>query len=231
MKIGILGSTCVGQSLGHGFVEQGHEVKIGTGNPKQEGLAHWLSENKQASAGSFAETAAFGELLILATDWNKTEDAIIQANPKNFSGKAVLDVSNPLDSVASESWKRAEQPDSGGERLQHRLPGARVVGAFNPTGNAHIFHPNFEEGQPELFICGNDQAAKKEVAELLADFGWPVVDLGSIEASRYLEPLAMGWVTHGLNGRCSRRFCARSHCAYLPFCLEANRAQGQTAQM
>lgn len=231
MKIGILGSTCVGQSLGHGFVEQGNEVKIGARNPKQEGLVHWLSENKSASVGSFAEAAAFGELLILAADWNETEDAIKQANPKNFSGKVVLDVSNPLDSVVDERLKRSEQPDSGGEHLQRRLPGARVVGAFNPTGNAHIFHPNFEEGQPELFICGNDAAAKKEVAGLLADFGWPVVDLGPIEASRYLEPLAMGWVTHGLNGRCSRRFCARSHCAYLSFCPEATRSQGQTAQM
>lgn len=228
MKIGILGSTCVGQSLGHGFVELGQAVKIGARNLQQDGLPRWLSENKQASAGSFAEAAAFGELLVLATDWNETEDAIKQANPKNFSGKVVLDVSNPLDSADRERWTRAEQGDSGGERLQGRLPGARVVGAFNPTGNAYLFHPNFEEGQPELFVCGNDQAAKKEVAELLAGFGWPIVDLGPIQASRYLEPLAMGWVTHGLGGRCSRRFCAKSSCAYLPFCLGANRSQAQT---
>ena len=231
MKIGILGSTCVGQSLGHGFVEQGHEVKIGTSNLQQDGLQRWLLENEQASAGSFAEATAFGELVVLATNWDETEEAIKQSGPKSFSGKVILDLSNPLDSVVDERLKRSEQPDSGGEHLQRRLLGARVVGAFNPTGNAHIFHPNFEEGQPELFICGNDEDAKKEVAELLAGFGWPVVDLGPIEASRYLEPLAMGWVTHGLNGRCSRRFCARSHCAYLPFCLEATRSQGQTAQM
>jgi predicted dinucleotide-binding enzyme len=229
MKIGILGSTCVGQSLGHGFTELGHEVKIGARNLQQDGLQRWLSENKQASAGSFAEAAAFGELVVFATEWDETEETIKQSGPKSFSGKVILDLSNPLDSAAGECWKQAEQPDSGGERLQRRLPGARVVGAFNPTGNAYLFHPNFEEGQPELFICGNDAAAKKEVAGLFADFGWPVVDLGPIEASRYLEPLAMGWVTHGLNGRCSRRFCARSHCTYLPFCLEANRSQAQTA--
>lgn len=229
MKIGILGSTCVGQSLGHSFIELGHDVKIGTSNPKQDGLAGWLSENKLASAGSFAEAAAFGELVVFATDWDEAEEAIKLSGPKSFSGKVILDISNPLESADQERWKRAEQPDSGGERLQRRLPTSRVVGAFNPTGNAYLFHPNFEEGQPELFICGDDGAAKKEVAGLLSDFGWPIIDLGPIEASRYLEPLAMGWVTHGLGGRCSRRFCARSHCAYLPFCLEVNRSQAQTA--
>jgi hypothetical protein len=229
MKIGILGSTCVGQSLGHGFVEHGHEVKIGTRHPVKTEVPNWLAEHPRASIGSFAEAAAFGELVVLATDWDETEEAIKQSGPKSFSGKVVLDISNPLDSADRERWKGAEQTDSGGERLQLRLPDARVVGAFNPTGNAYLFHPNFEEGQPELFICGDNEAAKKEVAKLLADFGWPIIDLGPIEASRYLEPLAMGWVTHGFGGRCSRRFCARSHCAYLPFCLEANRSQAQMA--
>ncbi len=223
MKIGILGSGDMGQALSHGFAELGHEVKIGTRNPKQDKLQVWLVEHKKASAGSFAEAAAFGDLVVLATDWAETEGVIAQAGPQNFSGKVVLDVANPLDSAVGVRPKRvAAQPNSGGEQLQRRLPGARVVGAFNTVGNTHMFRPNFEEGQPDMYICGNDQSAKKEVTAMLADFGWPVIDLGPIEASRYLEPLAMGWITHGLKRRCSRRFCASSRCPFLPFCLDTN---------
>ncbi len=230
MKIGIMGSTDVGRAMGCGFAELGHEVKIGARNPNQEKLKSWLVGHQRTSAGSFAEAAAFGELVVLATGWDETEEAIKLAGSQNFSGKVVLDVTNPLDFAGGKRPEPATgQADSGGERIQRWLPGTKVVKAFNMIGNTHMFRPNFEDGQPDMFICGNDQAAKKEVTAMLADFGWPVVDLGPIDASRYLEPLAMGWITHGLNRRCSESFCASSRCPFLPFCLDTSWSQAQTA--
>lgn len=230
MKIGILGSSDVGRALGHGFAELGHEVKIGALNPNQKELKGWLAEHSGASAGSFAEAAAFGVLVVLATKWEETDDAIEKAGLKNFSGKVVIDVTNPLDLVGGQPPEQATaKPDSGGERLQRRLPRARLVGVFSAAGEAHMFRPNFEEGQPEMFVCGNDKKAKKKVAGILGDFGWPVVDLGPIEASRYMEPLAMGLVTHGLNRRCSRRFCAKSRCSFVPFCRDTDKPRAKAA--
>ena len=98
MKIGILGSGDVGKALGHGFVELGHEVKIGTRSPEK--LSEWVGAHKgKGSAGTFEETAQFGDLLVLATHWQggAAESAIKLAGKNNFGGKIVIDVTNPLD--------------------------------------------------------------------------------------------------------------------------------------
>jgi predicted dinucleotide-binding enzyme len=77
------------------------------------------------------------------------------------------------------------------------LTTARVVKAFNIVGNAHMFRPDFSGGPPDMFIAGNDAAAKDVVSQILNEFGWEAIDLGGIESSRYLEPLAMTWITYG----------------------------------
>jgi hypothetical protein len=87
--------------------------------------------------------------------------------------------------------------DSGGEQLQRLLPGARVVKAFNTVGNALMFRPDLPGGPPDMFISGNDDDAKRQVAGLLDEFGWGVVDVGGIESSRYLEAMCMVWVIAG----------------------------------
>ncbi|HEU4787844.1 MAG TPA: hypothetical protein VFS57_10555, partial [Gemmatimonadaceae bacterium] len=87
--------------------------------------------------------------------------------------------------------------DSGGDQVQRWLPDARVVKAFNIVGNAHMFRPEFPGGPPDMFIAGNDESAKATVSGILKSFGWEVIDLGGIEGSRYLEPMAMAWVVHG----------------------------------
>ncbi len=199
MKIGILGSGDVGRALGHGFVELGHEVRIGTRHPNQDKLQVWLKEHpRKTSVGAFSEVAAFGDLVIIATGWAGTENAIKLADPNNFSGKTVIDVTNPLDFSGGMPPKLAVgHTDSGGEQVQRWLRGAKVVKAFNTIGNAHMFRPQFTEGKPDMFICGNDGGAKKEATQLLTDFGWPVIDVGGIESSRLLEPLAMLWVIYG----------------------------------
>jgi 8-hydroxy-5-deazaflavin:NADPH oxidoreductase len=199
MKIGILGSGAVGQALGRGFATLGHHVTIGTRRPDDDKLRLWVSETAgKGAVASPAEAARFAELGVLATAWSGTEKAIQLAGPQHFAGKTVIDVTNPLQGAAGGPPTLAlGWSDSAGERVQHWLPAARVVKAFNIVGNAHMFRPQFPGGPPDMFIAGNDAAAKRQVSEILEGFGWGVIDIGGIEGARYLEPLAMLWITYG----------------------------------
>jgi predicted dinucleotide-binding enzyme len=201
MKVGILGTGIVGQTLGNGFAERGHDVKMGSRDAKNEKLRKWVTGGgAHASGGTFAEAAAFGEVIVLATLWSGTGEAIKQAGPRNFAGKVVLDATNPL------AFKPNSPPglaightDSAGEQVQRWLPDAKVVKAFNTVGNAHMVNPSFPGGPPDMLIAGNDDRAKKVVTDICKEFGWPgTVDLGGIEASRYLEPMAIVWVLYGI---------------------------------
>ncbi len=198
MRIGILGTGDVGKALGAGFATLGHEVKIGSRTPDNPKLSEWLAKDgAKRSSGTFEQAAAFGELIVLATHWSGTENAIRLAGPKNFVGKIVIDATNPLNFSSMPPTLTHGHTDSGGEQVQRWVPDAHVVKAFNMVGNAHMFRPQFPGGPPDMFIAGNDDAAKKTVEGILKSFGWDVIDLGGIEASRYLEPLAMAWITHG----------------------------------
>jgi 8-hydroxy-5-deazaflavin:NADPH oxidoreductase len=200
MKIGVLGSGDVGRRLGDGFIELGCTVKIGSRNPNQAKLIEWIDkhEDGKASSGTFTETASFGELDLLATLWDGTPDAIRIAEPRNFAGKIVIDVTNPLDfSKGMPPMLAVGHTDSAGETIQRMLPDAKVVKSFNIVGNPHMIHPDFPGGPPTMFICGNDDEAKKFVIDnILTKFGWETIDTGRIEAARLLEPLALLWIVH-----------------------------------
>ena len=199
-RIGILGTGDVGRSLATGFVGVGHEVKIGSRDPKGAKVKELLGKvGRGASAGTFAEAAAFGEVVVLATLWSGTEAAIRLAAPGNFNGKVVIDATNPL--IFAENAPPALAlglTDSGGEQVQRWLPGAKVVKAFNTVGFAHMFKPQFAGGPPDMFIAGNDDGAKKVVTEILGSFGWSTVDAGGIEGARLLEPMCLLWVGYGV---------------------------------
>lgn len=199
MRIGMLGTGDVGRFLGAGLAGLGHQVMMGSRDPLQDKVQQWVeATGDNASAGTFAEAAAFGELAVLATSWAGTEEAITLANPKNLMGKTILDATNPLDFSGGVPPKLAlGHTDSGGEQVQRWLPGAHVVKAFNIVGHASMTRPDFPGGPPDMFLCGNDASAKEQAAGLARDLGWPVTDLGGIEASRYLEPLAMVWILYG----------------------------------
>jgi predicted dinucleotide-binding enzyme len=199
MKIGILGSGDVGQALGAGLAKLGHDVKMGTRNPGQEKVKAWLDKTKHGvSAGTFAEAAAFAELAVLATNWVGTENAIRLAGLQNFAGKIVIDATNPLDFSSGVPPRLSiGHTTSAGEQVQRWLPESHVIKAFNIVGNAHMVNPQFPGGPPDMFICGNDPGAKKTVNDLVKALGWPVIDIGGIEGSRFLEPLAMIWMLYG----------------------------------
>lgn len=198
MKIGIIGSGDVGRKLADGFIELGHHVKIGSRDPNQSKITDWINKHdkEKASSGTFAETASFGELVVLATLWEGTADAIQLSNSKNLTNKIVIDVTNPLDfSKGIPPTLAVGHTDSGGETVQRLLPDSKVVKAFNIVGNPHMVHPDFPDGRPTMFICGNDEASKKIVTDdILSKFGWETIDIGGIECSRVLEPLALIWI-------------------------------------
>lgn len=200
MKVGILGSGEVGRKLADGFIELGHQVKIGSRDPNQSNITDWIGKHdkEKASSGTFAETASFGELVVLATLWEGTAEAIRLSNSENLASKIVIDVTNPLDfSKGTPPSLALGHTNSGGETVQRTLPNSKVVKAFNIVGNPHMVHPDFPGGKPTMFICGNDEASKKIVTdEILSRFGWETIDIGGIEGSRTLEPLALLWILH-----------------------------------
>jgi hypothetical protein len=198
MNIGILGSGAVGQQLGLGFARLGHDVKIGTRDPGK--LSDWLKQiGQRGAAGSFEDAAKFGEVVVLCTLWEGTQSAIKLADKKNFSGKVVIDVTNPLDfSKGVPPAFVATVGNSGGEQVQRWLPEAKVVKAFNTIGNAIMCNPKRAEGVPDLFIAGDDDAAKKTVTAFAEKWGWAsVIDMGDISQSFWLETFAMLWIHYG----------------------------------
>ena len=200
MRVGILGSGIVGQVLAAGFLKHGHSVMIGTRNPASPEVREWIGKTDGASAGTFADAARFGDLLVLVVLGRIVEKVIELAGPENFAGKTLIDATNPL----------AEGPpvdgvlpfftgprESLGERIQALIPKARVVKAFNSVGSAKMINPQYEQGPPTMFLCGNDAAAKAEVSGVIRQFGWEPFDCGGILASRALEPLCMLWCIPG----------------------------------
>jgi len=199
MKIGMLGTGGVGQALGTGFASLGHEVRMGSRDPASEKVSSWVERiGHLASSGTFQEAASFGKLVVLCTRGEGTENAIELADPKNFANKTVIDATNPVDHFVSLTTMFVGFDDSLGERVQGWLPDSHVVKAFNIVGRKHMVNPNFPGGPPDMFICGNDSAAKQEVTKQLTELGWSTIDIGGIEGARLLEPLGMLWLTYGL---------------------------------
>jgi predicted dinucleotide-binding enzyme len=176
MKIGILGSGVVAQALAGGFLKHGHDVAMGTRTPDK--LKEWSGKNPGARIAGFPDAAKFGEVVVLAVKGNAAMDALRLAGAPQLAGKTVLD-------------------ESLMERLQGEFGGVHFVKAFNSVGNAFMVNPQFRGGKPTMFICGNDEAAKRIVKGILDQFGWETADMGKAEAARAIEPLCMLWCIPG----------------------------------
>lgn len=202
MKIGILGTGMVGQTLGKKLVSMGHEVKLGSRSENNEKAVKWATDNgDKASHGTFEEAAKFGEMIFVATLGTATLDAVRSAGHDNFNGKVVIDVTNPLDPSKGMPPKSlfVGMADSLGEQVQQLIPDAHVVKTLNIVNCQQMVDPSYENGEPDMIMCGNNDDAKHKVTELLKEFGWKnITDLGDIEFSRVLEPFVLLWVCYGI---------------------------------
>lgn len=198
MKIGILGSGDVAKALAGGFLKHGHNVMMGTRTPAK--LAEWLAKNPQGRIASFADAAKYGELVVLAVKGSAAMDVLRLAGAANFEGKPVIDVTNPIADAPPVNGVLkyyTSLDESQMERLQREFSGARFVKSFNSVGNALMVNPQFNGGKPTMFICGNDDAAKKIVSGILDQFGWETADMGKAEGARAIEPLCILWCIPG----------------------------------
>ena len=172
MKIGIVGSGMVGQKIGAALAARGHRVKIGTRSPEKGSLKECAKKTgENASVGTLAEAAGFGEILFLCTKGDATLQALELAGPGNFEGKAVVDVTNPLDfskGMPPSLIKEFTNTNSLGEEVQRALPGARVVKSLNTVNCEVMVNPALSGGEPTMFVCGNDTEAKKSVKGIYA---------------------------------------------------------------
>jgi predicted dinucleotide-binding enzyme len=198
MNVGVLGTGVVGRRLAAGFRSRGHDVMIGSRDPDAADLEQWCSQ-ESVQRGTFADCAAFGELLVLAVLGNAAEEVISLAGPERFAGKVVIDAMNPLDFSHPPAPRLSiSGEDSLGERVQRALPDAKVVKAFNTVGNQFFVDPHLSDGEPTMFIAGDDEGAKATVEEVLRSFGWrDCVDIGGIDGSRELEAICILWVKIG----------------------------------
>ena len=198
MKVGILGSGDVAKALGGGFLKHGHDVTIGTRTPAK--LADWAKQHPQARIGSFADAARFAELGVLAVKGSAAADVLKAAGAANLAGKTVIDTTNPIADAPPVNGVLqfyTSLDESQHERLQRAFPEIKFVKAFNSVGNAFMVNPQFKDGKPTMFICGNDEPAKKTVRTVLDQFGWETADMGQAEAARAIEPLCMLWCIPG----------------------------------
>jgi predicted dinucleotide-binding enzyme len=198
MRIGVLGSGVVGQVLSEGLLAKGHEVMRGSRDPDK--LSGWVAgAGAKAHRGTFVEAASFGELVVVAVKGTAAV-AAVGSCAEALAGKAVIDTTNP---IADGPPVKGVIPfftgpgDSLLERLQGRVPAARFVKAFSCVGNALMVDPKLPGGPPTMFICGDDEAAKRQVVALLGQLGWEAEDLGAAEAARAIEPLCMLWCIPG----------------------------------
>jgi predicted dinucleotide-binding enzyme len=207
MKIGILGSGIVGQTLGAKLIERGEDVVLGTRSPDKlddkkgmgGSLKDWLAGTKgKGRIATFADAAQHGELVINATSGMVSLEALKLAGEQNLSGKILIDVANPLDfSKGMPPSLTVSNTDSLGEQIQRAYPNAKVVKTLNTTNVGVMIDPaKVAGGDHHLFVSGNDAAAKAEVTRLLNTwFGWKnVIDLGDITTARGAEQLLPIWI-------------------------------------
>ncbi|MEM9664601.1 MAG: NAD(P)-binding domain-containing protein [Bacteroidota bacterium] len=198
MKVGILGSGTVAKTLASGFLKHGHEVMLGTRSPDK--LTPWHTDHPGSDVGLLAEAAAFGDLVVLAIKGTAASEALHAAGAANLAGKPIIDATNPIAEAPPENGVLkffTNLDESLMERLQREFSDAHFVKAFNSVGSALMVNPPFEDGQPTMFICGNDAAAKQTVRGILDQFGWETADMGHAEAARAIEPLCMLWCIPG----------------------------------
>lgn len=208
-KIGIIGSGVVGKTLAKGFLQYGYDTTIASrSTEKRLELQAELGNNIHVA--DFASTAQNADIVVLAVKGTKAKEAMLICGLDNLHGKTIIDATNPIADAAPQNGVLRYFSDinfSLMEDLQTTIPNAHFVKAFSCVGSAFMVNPNFDGQKPSMFICGNDDGAKQDVADILTQFGWDIEDMGKAEAARAIEPLAMLWCIPGmLQGKWSHAF-------------------------
>jgi predicted dinucleotide-binding enzyme len=196
MKFGVLGTGMVGLAISNRLAELGHEVMIGTREPSKS-ADKLRSRHEAVKVGTFAESAAFGEILFNATSGMVSIDALKMAGESNLNGKVLVDISNPLDfSKGMPPSLFVTNTDSLGEQIQRAFPKLKVVKALNTVTAPIMVNPKqMADGDHDLFICGDDAGAKETALGILKEFGWTRIhDLGDITNARATEAVLPIWV-------------------------------------
>jgi predicted dinucleotide-binding enzyme len=197
MKIGVFGTGMVGNAIATKLVQVGHDVRMGSRTAGNDKAVGWVkSAGARASEGTFADAAAFGELLFNCTSGSVSLAALEAAGAANLKGKVLIDVSNPLARTAEGMTLSVCNTDSVAEQLQRAFPDLKVVKALNTLTAPLMVNPSLLPGEHDVFMCGNDDGAKARVSQLLKEsFGWKnVVDLGDLSAARGQEMYVIFWV-------------------------------------
>jgi predicted dinucleotide-binding enzyme len=187
----------VGATLGTKLIQVGHEVKMGSRSANNEKAIEWAKQNgNRASYGTFADAAAFGEMVLNCTAGTVSLAALNAAGASNLKGKVLVDVANPLDfSKGMPPTLSVCNSDSLGEQIQRTLPTVKVVKAFNTMNCKVMVEPSLVSGEHDAFLCGNDAQAKEKVMDVMKSFGWKsIIDLGDITAARGMEMLLPIWM-------------------------------------
>ena len=208
-KIGIIGSGVVGKTLAKGFLQYGYDTTIASrSTEKRLELQAELGNNIHVA--DFASTAQNADMVVLAVKGSKAKEALLICGLDNLHGKTIIDATNPIADAAPQNGVLRYFSDinfSLMEDLQTTIPNAHFVKAFSCVGSAFMVNPSFDGQKPSMFICGNNDAAKQDVADILTQFGWDIEDMGKAEAARAIEPLAMLWCIPGmLQGKWSHAF-------------------------
>ncbi|HKW03016.1 MAG TPA: NAD(P)-binding domain-containing protein [Vicinamibacterales bacterium] len=207
MRMAVLGSGAVGQTLAKGLKTHGYDVRIASRSSDK--LADF-SKTTGITALPFEAAASWCEGAVLAVKGTIAEDAVRESGPDNLRGKLVIDVTNPLSDAPPEDGVLrvfTGPNESLMERLQTAFPAIHFVKAFNSVGNALMVNPQLAGGKPTMFYCGNDAGAKKIAARIIDQFGYEGEDLGTAKSARVIEPLCQLWCIPGfLTGKWQHAF-------------------------
>ena len=197
-KVGILGSGDVGKTLAKGFLKHGYQVAIGSDHAEK--LEEFKGENPQIEISTFEQVSQTGDIVVLCVKGTVAEK-IIEKVKRHLLGKTVIDATNPIADVPPQNGVLklfTTLDESLMERLQKIAPDARFVKALNSVGSGLMINPNFRDNtKPTMFICGNNDDAKKKVYEILEKFGFEIEDMGKAESARAIEPLCILWCIPG----------------------------------
>ena len=197
-KIGILGSGDVGKALAKGFLKYDHQVTIGSDHVEK--IAEFKRENPKVETATFEQSAQSSDIVVLCVKGTVAEK-VVEKTKSHLYGKIVIGATNPIADAPPQNGVLkffTSLEESLMERLQKIAPDAQFVKALNSIGSGLMINPDFGNGtKPTMFICGDNDDAKKKVSEILQKFGFEIEDMGKVESARAIEPLCILWCIPG----------------------------------